>query len=114
MKPSDVLDIFGNNQQISRKERKAEENCRTDNIFLYSFAFSAPFAGTFFLFPKMSIILKYKKPDPETIYNAYGITEDGRYLEIGYVKEKVSLYRVIHAMDMRESAKKRFKKIRRL
>ncbi|OQX00679.1 MAG: hypothetical protein BWK80_61395 [Desulfobacteraceae bacterium IS3] len=41
------LIIFGNNQQISRKdrkERKAEENCRTDNISLYSFASSAPFA----------------------------------------------------------------------
>jgi len=52
-----IKDIFGNNQQISRKdrkERKAEENCRTDNISLYSFASSAPFAGTFFLFPKMS------------------------------------------------------------
>lgn len=60
------------------------------------------------------VILKYKISDPEIIYNAYGITEDGRYLEIGYVREKTSLYRVIHAMDMRESAKKRFKKIRRL
>jgi len=57
-----TIDIFGNNQQISRKdrkERKAEENCRTDNISLYSFASSAssaPFARTFFLFPKMSNI----------------------------------------------------------
>jgi len=54
-----ILDIFGNNQQISRKDRKegkAEENCGTDNISLYSFASSAPFARTFFLFPKMSIV----------------------------------------------------------
>ncbi len=48
------------------------------------------------------------------IYNAHGLTEDGRYLEIGYVRESASIYRVIHAMDMRDSVKKRFKKIRRL
>jgi len=60
------------------------------------------------------VILKYKKSAPETIYNAYGITEEGRYLEIGYVREKTFRYRIIHAMDMRESAKKRFKKLRRL
>ncbi len=60
------------------------------------------------------VIVKYKKSGPETIYNAYGVTEDGRYLEIGYIQETASRYRVIHAMDMRDSAKKRFKKIRRL
>jgi len=60
------------------------------------------------------IIIRYKNAHPETIYNAYGITEDGRYLEIGYVKETVFRYRIIHAMDMRKSARRRFKKMRRL
>ncbi len=60
------------------------------------------------------VIVKYKKAGPDTIYNAYGVTESGRYLEIGYVRETASKYRVIHAMDLRDSAKKRFKKIRRL
>jgi hypothetical protein len=60
------------------------------------------------------VIVKYKKADPDTIYNAYGITESGRYLEIGYVRETASRYRVIHAMDMRDSARRRFKKMRRL
>ena len=60
------------------------------------------------------VIVRYKKGYPETIYNAYGVTEDGRYLEIGYVKEAITRYRVIHAMDMRESVQRRFKKIRRL
>jgi hypothetical protein len=60
------------------------------------------------------VIVKYKTSSSDTIYNAYGITEEGRYLEIGYIKETTSRYRVIHAMDMRDAAKKRFKKIRRL
>ncbi len=59
-------------------------------------------------------IVKYKSSFPETIYNAYGVTEDGRYLEIGYVRETASRYRIIHAMEMRDAAKRRFKKIRRL
>jgi len=58
--------------------------------------------------------VKYKKTEPETIYNAYGLTEDGRYLEIGYVQETAFRYRVIHAIDMRDSARKRFKKMRGL
>ena len=59
------------------------------------------------------VIVKYRTAPPDTIYNAYGITEDGRYVEIGYIRETASCYRVIHAMEMRESAKKRFKKIRK-
>jgi len=61
-----IIDIFGNNQQISRKdrkERKAEENCRTDNISLYSFASSAPFAGTFFYFQKCLISINYSEEE---------------------------------------------------
>ena len=60
------------------------------------------------------VIVKYKSSSPETIYNAYGVTEDGRYLEIGYVRETAFRYRVIHAMDMRDAAKRRFRKIRRV
>ncbi|MBM3234954.1 hypothetical protein FJZ31_01515 [Candidatus Poribacteria bacterium] len=60
------------------------------------------------------IIIKYKTDRRYTIYNAYGVTFDGRYLEIGYIKRSTSTYRVIHAMDMKDSSKKRFKKIRRL
>jgi hypothetical protein len=49
-----------------------------------------------FLNPEIKcIIVRYKKACPETIYNAYGVTEDGRYLEIGYVKELATQYRVI-------------------
>ncbi len=60
------------------------------------------------------VIVKYKTSPPDTIYNAYGITGDGRYLEIGYIKETASRYRVIHAMEMRGAARKRFKKMRKL
>lgn len=60
------------------------------------------------------VIVKYKKTHSDTIYNAFGLTEDGRYLEIGYVKEHASQYRIIHAMDMRDSSRKRFKKNRRV
>lgn len=60
------------------------------------------------------VIVKYKSSPPDTIYNAYGISEDGRYLEIGYVKETAFRYRIIHAMDMRASVRKRFKKMRKL
>ena len=60
------------------------------------------------------VIVRYKKSRLETIYNAYGSTEDGHYLEIGYVKESASRYRVIHTMDMRASTRRRFKKMRRL
>lgn len=60
------------------------------------------------------ITVKYKTSSSDMIYNAYGISEDGRYLEIGYVREKSSVYRVIHATDMRSSVRKRFKKMRNL
>jgi len=60
------------------------------------------------------VIIKYKANVKDTIYNAYGVTFDGRYLEIGYVKKTFSKYRVIHAMDMKDSSKKRFKRMRRL
>lgn len=60
------------------------------------------------------VIIRYKNTYPETIYSACGVTEDGCYLEIGYVKETVFRYRIIHAMDMRKSARQRFKKMRRL
>lgn len=59
-------------------------------------------------------IVKYKTSPPDMIYNAYGLTESGRYLEIGYIKETASCYRVIHAMDMRDDTKKRFRKTRNL
>ena len=59
------------------------------------------------------VIVKYRTAPPDAIYNAYGITVDGRYVEIGYVRETAFCYRVIHAMEMRETAKKRFKKIRK-
>ncbi len=62
----------------------------------------------------MPVIVKYQKTEPDIIYNAYGLTANGRYLEIGYVKKDVSNYRIIHAMDMRDATRKRFKKIRRL
>ena len=71
--------------------------------------------GRFFLTKLFKcVIIKYKTDIKDTIYNAYGVTFDGRYLEIGYVKKSASKYRIIHAMDMKDSSKKRFKKIRRL
>ncbi len=60
------------------------------------------------------VVIKYKKDVKDTIYNAYGVTFDGRYLEIGYVKRSPSKYRIIHAMDMRDPARRRFRKMRRL
>lgn len=60
------------------------------------------------------VIMKYNSSPPDTIYNAYGISEDGRYLEIGYVKETAFRDRIIDAMDMRASIRKRFKKMRKL
>ncbi len=60
------------------------------------------------------ITVKYKTSPPDMIYNAYGISGDGRYLEIAYVRETPSVHRVIHAMDMRASVRKRFRKMRRL
>ncbi len=60
------------------------------------------------------VIVKYKTGEPETIYNAFGLTEAGRYLEIGYIKESKDCFRIIHAMDMRETTRKRFKKMRRV
>ena len=60
------------------------------------------------------VIVKYTSSPPDTIYNVYGVASNGRYLEIGYVKETTSRYRIIHAMEMRDVAKKRFRKMRRL
>ncbi len=60
------------------------------------------------------VIVKYKKSGTDVIYNAYGITYAGRYLEIGYVRKTASQYRVIHAMDMRDATRKRFRKMRKL
>ena len=48
------------------------------------------------------------------IYNAYGVTESGRYLVIGFVKESKNTFRVIHAMSMNKSARQRFKKMRKI
>jgi len=59
------------------------------------------------------VIVLYKTKTADKIYNAYGITEAGRYLEIGFIKETKNTYRVIHAMDMRRSTRIRFKKIMR-
>jgi uncharacterized DUF497 family protein len=60
------------------------------------------------------LTIKYKKDVRDTIYNAYGTTFSGRYLEVGYVKRAPSGYRIIHAMDMRTSARRRFRRMRRL
>lgn len=58
------------------------------------------------------VIVKYLKSKPGNIYNAYGVTDSGRYLVIGFVKETKYKFRVIHAMDMNQSGRKRFKKLR--
>lgn len=59
------------------------------------------------------LILLYKKNGTDKIYNAFGVTEAGRYLVIGFVKETEYSYRVIHAMDMKKSERKRFNNIRK-
>jgi len=59
------------------------------------------------------VIVLYKTKKAEKIYSAFGLTEAGRYLEIGFIKETKNTYRVIHAMDMRKSTKSRFKKMRK-
>ncbi|MFQ5771145.1 MAG: BrnT family toxin [bacterium] len=60
------------------------------------------------------VIIQYKTNGVERIYNAYGVTDSGRYLVIGFVKETEDTYRIIHAMNMKESARKRYKKMRKL
>lgn len=58
-------------------------------------------------------IVLYKTQIPDKIYSAFGVTHAGRHLEVGFIKETKSTYRVIHAMDMRPSTRKRFKKMRK-
>lgn len=60
------------------------------------------------------VVVKYKKSGNQQIYNAFGVTDSGRYLTIGFVKETEQLYRVIHAMDMKPFERTRFKKLRRI
>ncbi len=59
------------------------------------------------------LILLYKKSGTDKIYNAFGVTQAGRYLVIGFVKETERTYRVIHTIDMKKSERKRFNNIRR-
>jgi len=58
------------------------------------------------------VIVLYRKSGAEKIYNALGASEAGRYLVIGFVKETERTYRVIHANDMKDFERKRFKKLR--
>lgn len=59
-------------------------------------------------------IIIYKKSGMEKIYNVFGVTEAGRYLVIGFVKETERTYRVLHANDMKDSERKRFGKVRKM
>jgi len=59
------------------------------------------------------LTLLFKKSGMEKIYNAFGVTEAGRYLVIGFVKETERTYRVIHAIDMKKSERKRFNQSRK-
>ncbi|GEM_PF-849409 len=59
------------------------------------------------------MIVLYKKSGTEKIYNALGVSEAGRYLVIGFIKETERIYRVIHANDMKDSERKRFKQFRK-
>lgn len=59
------------------------------------------------------LIVIYKKSGAKKIYNAFGASEVGRYLVVGFVKESERTYRVIHANDMKDSERKRFKQIRK-
>lgn len=58
------------------------------------------------------LIVVYKKSGVEKIYNAFGASEAGRYLVIGFVKETEKTYRIIHADDMKNFERKRFKKLK--
>jgi len=60
------------------------------------------------------LIVKYKKDKPDKIYNALGGTEAGRYLVVGFVRENASSNRIIHAIDMKNSERKYYKRIRRI
>jgi len=42
------------------------------------------------------------------------VTEAGRYLVVGFVKETAYSYRVIHAMGMKEAERKYFRKVRKI
>jgi len=59
------------------------------------------------------VVVRYKNDEADTIYNALGVTEAGRYLVIGFVKETERTYRVIHADEMKGFERKRFKKLRK-
>jgi len=60
------------------------------------------------------VIVKYRTTGRGKIYNALGVTDGGRYLVVGFVKETQFVYRVIHGMDMKENEKKRFKQLRKI
>ena len=60
------------------------------------------------------LIVKYKKDKTDKIYNALGIIEAGRYLVVGFVKETAYSYRVIHAIGMKESERKYYRKMRKI
>jgi len=55
------------------------------------------------------VVVQYQKSESEKVYNVLGVTEAGRYLVIGFVKETERTYRVIHADDMKDFERKRFK-----
>ena len=59
-------------------------------------------------------VVKYRKDKTDKIYNALGVTEAGRYLVVGFVKETAYSYRVIHAMGMKEAERKYFRKVRKI
>ena len=58
-------------------------------------------------------IIRFKTTGEEKIYNALGVTEAGRYLVIGFVKQVDFTYRVIHAMNMKPSEQRRFNQSRK-
>lgn len=57
-------------------------------------------------------LLLRSESDP-TVVLALAETEDGELFEIGYVPEKEGIARVIHAMPMRDSYRKRYRTKRR-
>jgi hypothetical protein len=59
------------------------------------------------------VVVLYKKSGKEKIYNALGVTEAGRYLIIGFVKETEHTYRIVHADDMKNFERKRFNQLRK-
>jgi len=59
------------------------------------------------------LIVKYKSTGSEKVYNALGVTEAGRYLVVGFVKETERTFRIIHADNMKNFERRRFKQLRK-